>query len=250
MSTLGNTGISRSGFSGTYTGGHASILQAPIGHLVGLSVLFFIAFFNHADLSTENDEVGLDVQVLLKLLALAVGGLFGFIGFVLDPRVRKVTLSGPMLWVVGVVMLFFASVSVSVMQTESLASSISIACVSLLTITALVRIGVRPVLVALFWAMALFVACSFLVYFAVPEIGILMEPLPGGEFQERMSGLSHANTLGQFSGLTIILGFLLIHHFKLPKLLISIVMFMALIALVMSSQSPVMADHQRKTTLI
>jgi len=86
--------------------------------------------------------------------------------------------------------------------------------VLLLTLRALVQIGILPVLNAIFVGMSLFSVLSWLVFFVWPEVGVLKEPLPDGKFAFRMSGLAHSNVLGQYSGLTVVLGAIMAFTYK------------------------------------
>jgi O-antigen ligase len=193
------------------------IMHVPLMSIVGVCAIFFVALYNHIDLEVDNQKLGLDLKVLIKLGLLGIGGLYGFVGFVLDPRVRQLLLSWPLFWMVIVCGFFFLAVPGSVLQTESLASTISIVCVLMMMTTAMVQLGTQTILRSLFWAMSVFVSFSWVVFFVWPELGVFDEPLPDAEVQSRMSGLSHPNTLGQFCGLTIILGLILYRDFDVKS---------------------------------
>ncbi len=180
-------------------------LDTPVVPLIGMMVLFLASFGNLVNLAIDKQNVALDGQVLAKLGVLALCGIYGAYGFLNEPRVRSLILTLPLMWVVTIIALYVVAVPSSVMQTESLASAVSIACVLLMSVTCLVQLGVRTVLDTIFHAVSAFVVLSWLVYFVAPQIGIYREPLPDGQFAVRMSGLAHPNTLGQFSGLLIVI---------------------------------------------
>lgn len=189
-------------------------LQQPLVPLIGLLTLFMAALFNLVDLEAENETVGLSGQVLIKLALLGVGGLYGARGLISDINVRKALFSFPLAWIVIIFGFYCLAIPGSVTPLESMASTLSIACVVLLTVTALVQIGSVPVLRTLFHALSAFVILSWVAVFARPELGIFYEPIADGEFATRLGGLAHPNTLGQFSGLTIVLGLLLYSKFN------------------------------------
>ena len=68
-------------------------LNIPIVTLIGYVSLFAIAFGNLIDVETENDAVGFGGQALIKVMFLAMGGLYGGIGVITDPKVRRLLLS-------------------------------------------------------------------------------------------------------------------------------------------------------------
>ncbi|MEM7782211.1 MAG: O-antigen ligase family protein, partial [Planctomycetota bacterium] len=183
--------------------------RIPLELVIGVVLLTSVSFLNQVDLETDNAKVGLSGQVYLKLGFLGLAALYGFWGFVTDSRVQKIVLSFPVLWIVGIFAFFLAAVPGSVTQAESLASTLSIPCVVLLSITMAVRYGQNLFLESLFIALFAFTGLSWVAFLLVPEIGVFFEPLPNGEFQSRMSGLAHPNTLGQYSGLLVVLSALL-----------------------------------------
>lgn len=188
-------------------------LELPLAPMIGLFALFITAFFNLVDISGENEDVSLDLQVLVKLAGLGLGGLYGGIAFLTNPEVRARLFSFPLIWMVMIFGLFCIAAKGSLIQTESLASALSIGCILLLTVAALVQLGVRATLNTVFHAMTLFIILSWVTFLLVPSIGVFQEPIPGGEFTARMSGLAHPNTLGQFSGMTVVLGLLLAQNY-------------------------------------
>lgn len=187
--------------------------EMPLIPMAGLLAVFMTSLLNLADLEAENETVGLSGQVLFKLLFLAMGGGYGALGFLYEPKVRRLLTAFPVIWIVIIFGFFCLSVPSSITPTESFASTMSIACIVLMTLTALVQSGVVVVLTTVFHSLTAFVILSWVAVFAAPSIGIFEEPLGGGEFATRMAGLAHPNTLGQFSGLTIVLGMILYSRF-------------------------------------
>ena len=75
-----------------------------------------------------------------------------------------------------------------------------------MTITAATNLGRSATLTTIYWAAGVYIVLSWVVFFLVPEFGLMEEPILGGGFVTRMSGLSHPNTLGQFAAITSLLG--------------------------------------------
>ena len=186
------------------------LLNTPIVTLIGYVSLFAIAFGNLVDVEPDNDTVGLSGQVLVKVMFLALGGLYGGIGVLTDARVRRLLLSFPMMWMSLLFFFFCLSVLASPTVLLTFAATLSIACVLTLTATALMQLGVKKVLNTLFYASTTYVFLSWLAYWFVPSVGVFMEPTTEGQFIPRMGGLAHPNTLGQTAGMTLVLGLLLV----------------------------------------
>ena len=181
-------------------------LDIPLATAVGLTLIAAVSFLNLVNVALDKDKVGLDAQVLLKLMGIAAAGIYGAIGAVTDRRVRDILQTFPVFWVAIIIVMYFVAVPTSLTPLYSLISSISILAILLMTVRALVQIGVMPVLNAIFVGMAFFNVLSWVVFFAWPEVGVLKEALPEGKFAYRMSGLAHSNVLGQYTGLTVVLG--------------------------------------------
>jgi len=139
----------------------------PLTTIIGLSLIFLVTWINLATLSTEKDSVGLDSQVLLKLMGIAGAGLYGAYGFCTDRRVRDIIQTFPVFWLVIVIAFYFVAAPFSITATISTASAIAMVAVLLMTVTALVQIGIMPVLNAIFIGMAFFNVFSWIVYFVI-----------------------------------------------------------------------------------
>ncbi|MDB2686570.1 O-antigen ligase family protein [Mariniblastus sp.] len=184
-------------------------LNVPVVTLIGYVSLFAIAFGNLVDVETENSSIGFGGQALIKVMFLALGGLYGGVGVLTDMKVRRLLLSFPMMWMSLLLLFFFIAVPTSPTVFSSLASTISIACVLTMTATALVQLGVKNVMRTVFYGASTFVLGSWLAYWFMPSVGVFLEATTEGQFIHRMGGLAHPNTLGQTSGVTLVLGLLL-----------------------------------------
>lgn len=228
------TTTNRSDLAAPWKGGLQSAFHAPILDVVAWCLVAGCCFFNLANLLVDKNEVGLDFQVLIKLGLIGAGGLYGLHGFLTRRRVREILFSFPVAWILIIAFFYFVAVPFSPFPRNALVSSCSIIAVLLLMITALDHLGTAKVVNALFWGLTAFIVGSWFVYLAVPEIGVLKEPIPNGEFAYRMSGLAHANTLGQVSGLTVLFASVLVFSYRRRDPLIIVVGLLALAALVNS----------------
>ena len=212
--------------------GMLGFLNVPIVTLIGYVSLFAIAFGNLVDVEPDNDTVGLSGQVVIKVMFLALGGLYGGIGVLTDARVRRLLLSFPMMWMSVLFFFFCLSVPTSPTVLLTFAATLSIACVLTLMVTALMQLGVKNVLTTIFYAASAYVLLSWLAYWFVPSVGVFMEPTTEGQFIPRMGGLAHPNTLGQTAGMTLVLGLLLYRDSKELSWFRAFVIVAALAALV------------------
>lgn len=190
--------------------GVGQILGLPLATLVGAASLFCIGFFNLSDLGIGNKEkISVDFTVLLKVGFLVMAGAYGAIGAYTDFRVRRLMFSTPVVWVWVLFGFYCLGVINSVFPQETAASAASIACVLLCTSRMLIQSGVKTVLTTLFYSLAAFVLASWFLFLFVPALGVFEEKIADGQTFNRMSGMAHPNTLGQFAGLTVVFALLL-----------------------------------------
>jgi exopolysaccharide production protein ExoQ len=211
-----------------------ALLDMPLNDLAGIVLLFLAGFLMLADIKVGKVEVALDSQVMAKLCVIGACGIYGLLGFLADPQVRRTLFSFPVLWVVMISACFFLAVPTSITPVESLASAISIACITLATVTGIVRLGAGTVVTTLFYSLCLYVVAAWIAFLAFPEIGVYAEKLSEGRFQNRMAGIAHPNTLGQFSGLTIVLGSILYVRFGQRSMFRIGIILLAALALLFS----------------
>lgn len=240
MATVASNQNAKLGISPT--SGLADIFQLPLPIVIGWCLVAGCSFFNLANVLVEKDEVGLDLQVLVKLGMIGAGGLYGLYGLLTRPKARQMITSFPVAWILIIATFYFIAVPFSPFPRNALVSTCSIIAILFMMVTALDHIGVQRVVNAMFWGMSAFIVGSWYVYFAHPHIGVLAEPITNGEFAYRMSGLAHANTLGQVSGLTVLFAFVLVFSYKNRNPMIIIIGLLALGALIGSlSRTSLMA---------
>lgn len=217
-------------------------LSVPVNLLVAAVLVFMVSFLNLANLQVDKDVVALDPQVLAKLLVIAGAGLYGVIGAMGDIRIRRVLFSFPVFLVMVLCGFYFLSSFFSIAKEHSLVSAASSLAVLLMTVTAMVQLGLVRFLTIVFYAMSAFIVFSWAVFLAWPEVGVFMEPITDGEFTKRMSGLAHPNTLGQYGGLTMVVGLGLYHFYGQRSSWRLVVIALAAAALVASlSRTSLMA---------
>ena len=143
--------------SNTLMGVVDSWINTSVVTLIGYFSLFAIAFGSLVDVEADNDAVGFGGQALVKVMFLGLGGLYGGVGVVTDSRVRRLLLSFPVMWMSLLLFFFALAVPTSLTTFSSMASTMSIACVLFMTVTALVQVGVQNVLNTVFYATATYV---------------------------------------------------------------------------------------------
>lgn len=198
--------VKRSSASTSQLGIRQQLLDLRLLPLVGFCTIFFMATFNLVNFELEDSKVTLDFQLIIKLGVVCLAGAYGLQAFLLNPRVRQTLLSTPGIWLLALSFAYLITAMFGINKVFSVVSSGTILC-AILAITAfLVQHGREKALRVLLFSIVLFVVGSWMSYLLVPEYGVFREPLPGGVFLERMGGLSHPNTLGQFCAAGIIIG--------------------------------------------
>ncbi|MDB4777930.1 O-antigen ligase family protein [bacterium] len=188
------------------TGFRESILDLQLLPLIGFCSLFFISTFNLVNVELTASKVTLDPQLMVKLAVVGLAGLYGAYGFLIDLRVRNTLLSMPGVLLFALCFVYLGAAFFGISKVVSIVSSGAILCAVLALTTFCVQHGREKTIRMLFYSLGLFVVGSWLLFILVPQYGVFREPLPGGVFLERMGGLSHPNTLGQYCAATIIFG--------------------------------------------
>ncbi len=182
------------------------VADVPLLPTIGIVVLFAAAFFNLVDIQRDKEAISLDFQVLVKLAICGAAGLYGFVGWCQDRRIRQAFFRFPLAWITIIMGFYLISVATSLDPINSFASLVSLVAVTLAVVTGVVQLGRMTVLKILYAAGVAFVGISWVLYFVYPELGLFAEPLMDGAEKLRMAGLAHPNTLGQYSAATFVLG--------------------------------------------
>lgn len=181
----------------------------------GWLALCLMAFAPLIDIETS-EEIRLSRQLIVKLLILLGSGIYCWWAFLESPTIRRVLSLFPPVAILALCGLLILASTQSPIPKESFVSAVSALVVIVLTLSVAVRMGPWRALYAIMVGQMLFVVGSWLAYWFVPEIGVFLEPIAGGEFYERMGGLAHPNTLGQFSTMAILITLLIVAAQKLP----------------------------------
>jgi O-antigen ligase len=213
--------------------------RMPVALLAGMLALVGALAFNIANLRSEDatEKVGLDAQVLFKLAMVGVCGLYGLIQVFRDRRLYHVLTTWPNILLALLSGLFLLTSLTALEPLHAMVSAVTIISVMLATIAISLQIGPIAVLQLAWGALSTHVAICWLLFLFVPSIGVFQEPIAHGEYFARMGGLSHPNTLGQYSGLLVVIALCLLRLQHYPQWLrwaIWLSVVMALVALVLS----------------
>ena len=211
-----------------------TVSETTVWQAFGVCALFAAATLNLISLSDEKSAVELDAQVIVKLIAVAAAGMYGFIGFLTDPRVRKLAFSFPVNCLSAIIGLYFLASPFGLSPSTGLVSAISILAVFLMTLTALVNLGREATIRVVFLSIATFLIGSWLAYFLIPEIGVFAEPVGDGGIKMRMGGLAHPNTLGQYASFGVLFSTFLYYSAKHRSKFVLLMIFCAAFALLFS----------------
>lgn len=183
------------------------MLDWTLSELAGRVSFFGICFLNLVQITMgiSDDRVELDTQVKLKLAVLSLAGSYGLWRLYADPRLLPALFRGPMLFFSATTLMLFLASATSLTPVVSLVSSGSACVTVVVTVALMLEIGSLPAAGIAAMSAVCFVIGSWYLYLFVPEQGVFREPLPGGAYFERMGGLAHPNSLGQMSGLAILL---------------------------------------------
>ena len=182
------------------------LLARPLDELIAVPCLFLVAFFNLITASSDPDvRTNLDMQSSTKLALCGFLGLYSVYRMYVDPRMFKVMFGMPGVLLTLVCGSYLASTVVSISPLISLASSLTTCACIWATMAVALQIGVNRLMGTLFAACVAFVLASWLYLIVDPTSAIYNEPLERGEFLRRFGGVSHPNTVGQFSAFVIML---------------------------------------------
>ncbi len=221
--------------------------NVPLLLLGGMLGLLGALAFNIANLRSEDaaEKVGLDAQVLLKLGFVGLCSLYGGVQLFRDQRLYAVLSTWPTIVLAMLSGLFFLTSVTALEPLHAFVSAATIAGVMMATVAIALKLGPANVLQLGWLALAIHFAFCWLLFLFVPSIGVFYEPIAGGEFFARMGGLSHPNTLGQYSGLFVILTAVLLRSQRYSQIVrwtMWLSLFLAMGALVLSvSRSSVIA---------
>ena len=183
----------------------------PVFPILSWSVLCAASCLNLLDISVGGEEssVGLDVQAFVKLLVAAAAGGIGVWGLINSVAVRGalIGLPGSLIVLLASVLLATSAFAIPEGASVSRAAAVILVAYLLFVPTAYVTLGFRGVLTALLIGMAVNVVLNWIVYFAVPSVGVFQEELSGQVFYFRMGGLGHPNSIGRLAAVSALIAF-------------------------------------------
>lgn len=200
--------------------------------MLAMIAIFMMSFFNVVTLDINKDEVKLDGAVLIKLATIALAGLTGFYGLLVSSRMRQLCSTGWMLGVFAFWVFYFLAACVADIKLPSIITAICLLAAILATNYSIATNGWQRTFFVGFAGVVFYCFCSIIFRLLAPEQAIFMEPLPEGEFAARMRGLSHPNTLGQYSGLAVSISLVLWLNRKISRSLATGIFLMGVVCLV------------------
>jgi exopolysaccharide production protein ExoQ len=167
----------------------------------GRWLLFALVFVNEANFRlADGTQFGLDWQIALRLAVCAACGGYGFLYL---PLTLSVMLRWPGVLGTALAAWCLVTAPLAVSQTYAGTSSVALLCVVLFAPAVLRALGGRRVVLTIVTALVLFLGCSWVVYFAVPELGRTEFVTADLEVIQRVGGLAHANGLGRQAALAL-----------------------------------------------
>ena len=184
---------------------------------LALWTVVWMAFFNLVSFNVDKDEVGLDAQVLVKLMGVAVAGCVGAWGWLHSQEMRKLCSTGWMFGIAAFLGLYFVAGLFGIDRVVSLITTICLLATVLVTCFSVTLNGWYRTFFAAYLGVVLYCFCSLAFWCVSPDAAMFAEPLPEGQFALRFRGLSHPNTVGQYGGMAIALSLVLWWNQKLNR---------------------------------
>lgn len=198
---------------------------------IALAAIVWMSFFNLVSLNVDKEDVGLDAQVLAKLAGLAVAGVVGAYGYLTSASLRKLCTSGWMLGISVFMGIYFVAAIAGYNRINSAVATGCLLASILVTTFSVSENGWYRTFYAAYLGLVLYCICSILYWLVAPDSAMFAEPLPEGQFAMRLRGLSHPNTLGQYSGMTVAVSIVLWVNRKIPTWAAAIALVMGLACL-------------------
>ena len=176
-------------------------LESQLLFVFSAVALLAISCANQVHIET-NDAVKMfpRLELIARLSATGFGGLIGIYGLLFIERVRNAFFTFPAIWILCIwILLFFGSVF-SPHPDIAFPHLCTFSSVVLFAPTAFAVLGTRLTIYLIFGSLQLTLVASWLLYFLLPEYGVMIEITDlSGNFVERMGGVSHPNMLASSS---------------------------------------------------
>jgi O-antigen ligase len=185
----------------TSRGGAAA--AAPAIDRLGALLLAAALFLNEAVFRIiDVEQFRFDWQIAMRLSVCLACGLYGLLHW---PQVRSEIGRFPGAWVTLLAAWALVTVPAAINVPYAAASWAALVCMILFAPAVLRQLGGRRVLLTVLVTLTLFVACCWVVYFAVPQFGRTGFTMPDLEVVYRFGGLASANATGRVCALWIAL---------------------------------------------
>lgn len=146
-------------------------------------------------------EVSLDWQIAMRL---GIAGLCGFYGLLNLGAASATLFRFPLLWMVLFAAWNIVSLPFAINHLHAFTSTACLLCLVLFVPAAVAKLGRKQVLLIVTYTLLAYLVGSWFYYYAFPSIGrdvYLTDP----EVGNRLGGLGHPNSTGNFAALAILL---------------------------------------------
>jgi exopolysaccharide production protein ExoQ len=172
------------------------------------SLVCLVALFNTVDINQGlSGTVGLDSVVLIKLMLAASCGMIGLVGSAFDPVARRSLLSAPgvLLTMLALVFLVTSIFALEEMARVCQVAAVIYCCYLLFVPTAIRTLGMDRFLNLILIGLIINLLVGWVIYIAIPSVGVFEEVLPNKTIVPRMGGLGHPNSVGRIGILSVML---------------------------------------------
>lgn len=185
--------------------------RLPLSVLWGAVAIFLVSFANLISLFDDDADTttSLDLQSLLKLLFVGLLGLYAFQRTWCQPGMLRMMFALPGFLLTSIACWLMLTSLISSSPTVSLASALSSGACIWGAMGGVLQFGPARVLRLCGIACLAFLVGSWGLWLIDRDAATFLEPIDNGQFVARFGGFSHPNAIGQYSGLTLVLGCLL-----------------------------------------
>ena len=204
------------------------------------ALLALACFANTVDLNynyaSDEDYVGLDWQVAVKLVIAGACGIMGGIGVLMSVQVRSTLASVPGCILVALAGVFIVTSLVALPEAATVSRAAAMVNLGYLCFvpTALSLLGLRRIAIICLFALVANLLVNWVLYLGFPTMGVFEEELWGNVTARRMGGLGHPNSIARIGVLSGILALSMLRSRELaPRLPMGRTLLIAVLVLVL-----------------
>ncbi|MGB7323464.1 MAG: O-antigen ligase family protein [Rubripirellula sp.] len=186
----------------------STIRASRMAAVLGLPAACFLmvalaAFFNTVDINAnfdaDEDHLGVDWPVMVKLALAGICGIIGVAGVIFDRSVRRSLMTLPGIFLVALAAVFLATSAVAYEETATISRVAAMINVGYLCFvpTAISILGLRRLMIACLVGMVPNLVANWGMYLFWPAVGVFEEELGNQTFVSRMGGLGHPNAIAR-----------------------------------------------------